>query len=254
MLSVTGGVTARAGDEARGFGSAGVTRKLGKAYVRASLTRFSAAVRQGDVVLPSTYTLGAISAGVTVGHWFGDAYGTLGTQHYDDIHSDLGRRPVQGSNHSGVIGTGIDGGYVAWLDPSWSLTPSVSLQYIRSRALGQQFGPMGPTEYQTTEAGLTGAATLRLDHWFGRDRRHDVSIHFSRFATSNQSAALGSGSRGELDITQQGARERDGWTEAGANATFCISSRLYLDTAASRTIGARSGDVSVASTGLRLLF
>lgn len=256
MLTASGGVMARDDDSLHGVGSVAISRRLGKGYIRATVTRFDYSIRQVDVRLPSTYTLGYISAGTTFGHWFVDGYSMAGSQHYEGVVGDLGKRSISGSTHSGVYGAGADFGYVKWLGKTWSLTPSLALNFVYSRALREQIGPMGPSEFETTEEGVTGSASLRLDHRFGHAGRHDVDLYVARYQTSNQSAALTSGTRGALFPDQQSGKCGDGWTEIGGGVSLLVgkSNRLYLDVAALRTIGAQSGDVTTATSGFRFLF
>lgn len=253
MIGASGGSSAREGDATRGYGSLALTRKLGTGYVRASVTRFGSAVVQVDVRLPSTYTIGFVSAGRTFGWWFVDGYGALGVQHYRPVVTDLGPRAVRGDTASAVWGAGADGGYVYWLDSRWALTPSASIQFIRSRALRERIGPAGPGEFETRETGATFGATLRLDRFFGHDRADSAGMRLTRYATDNASAALVSGTRGAAPGTQ-GASRSDGWTEAGANLTLRLRADLYLDGAMTRTFGAEAGDVTTTALGARLLF
>lgn len=254
MLGVTGGTVRRDGDATRPYGSIALTRRLKRSYVRASVTRFGAAVRQVDVTLPSTYTIGFLSAGTTFGHWFVDGYGSLGTQHYRPIKTAIGTREITGSRESGVQGAGGDAGYVIWLEPTWSLTPSISVQYIRSKALREQIGPTGPSEFETRETGATFGGTVRIDYFFGADRTSSGGLHLTRLQTTNASAALASGTRGALFPGMQSGRRADGWTELGGNATAKVRRNLYLDLSLSRTWGAEAGDLTTTALGARLLF
>lgn len=252
MLTASGGTISRDGDGTHADGTVAVTRKLGRGYVRASVVRFGASTTQGGDELPSTYTIGFLSGGAVFGRWFADGYIAGGVQHYGDLRTPFGRRPVSGAQSSGVLAGGVDGGYVVWLGRTWSLTPSASVQYVRSRALREQFGPDGPSEYETRETGTTVGATLRLDRWLGANRQHDLGLHVSALDASNASAALVSQS-GASSLTTD-ARAGDRWIEAGANGSLLVSRRLYLDVAAARTVGVRSGDVTTTSLGVRFLF
>lgn len=254
MLGVTGGTIRREGDATRAYGSVALTRRLERSYVRASVTRFGSTVRQVDVTLPSTYTIGFLSAGTTFGHWFVDGYGAIGTQRYRPINTAIGARSITGSRNSGVLGAGGDGGYVFWLGRAWSLSPSASVQYIRSKALREQIGPAGPSEYETRETGVTFGGTVRLDHFFGADRTNSAGVHLTRLQTTNASAALSSGTRGALFPGSQSGRGGDGWSEIGGNAAVEVRRNLYLDLTVSRTWGAEAGDLTTTGLGARLLF
>lgn len=254
MLGVSGGTIKRDDDDVRPYGAVALTRRLGHSYVRASLTRFGSAVRQVDVTLPSTYTIGFLAAGTTFGHWFIDGYGAIGTQHYRPIKTAIGDRAISGSRNSGVLGAGGDGGYVFWLGRTWSLTPSASVQYVRSKALREQIGPTGPSEYETRETGATFGGTVRADHFFSADRTSSIGVHLTRLQTTNASAALSSGTRGALYPGSQSGRGGDGWFEIGGNATLKVRRNLYLDAAVSRTTGAEAGDLTTTLLGARLLF
>jgi hypothetical protein len=153
-----------------------------------------------------------------------------------------------------VVGAGGDAGYARRLGRDWSLTPSASVQWIRSEAARGAIGPFGPEEYRTRETGVTVGATVRLDRWLGRDRTSGVGLHATRYATTNVSAALVSGTRGAALPAAPDARRSDGWTELGGNATARLSPTLYADVGLSRTVGAAFGDVTLTSVGLRVLF
>ncbi|MCY1647464.1 autotransporter outer membrane beta-barrel domain-containing protein [Caulobacter sp. SL161] len=254
MVTTTGGAFARDNDQAHSFGSLAVTRKIGRGYVSASVTRFGSAVRQVDVTLPSTYTIGFLSAGAVHGAWFYDGYVSLGRQHYKSVVTDLGERDVAGFSHSPVYGAGGDLGAVRWIGRSWSVTPSASLQWIKSRALRGQIGPRGGSEFETRETGVTLGAGLRVDKFFGASHGDSVSLRLTRFQTTNASAALSSGMRGAFNPSAQSGRTSDAWAEVGASATWRVDHRLYLDVGAVRTLGALGGDMTTGSAGARLLF
>lgn len=248
QAGLSGGMFDREGDAAHPFGSLFVSRRLGRGYVRATLTGFESAVAQVDVVLPSTYALATLSGGATFGRWFVDGYATAGRQHYRATRTPLGRRAVTAFGDSNVWGVGGDVGRLFYLGSHWALTPSVAINYIHSRALREQPGFAGPQQFETVEQGTTGSAALRLDRFFGADRQHDVGLTLLRVATSNQAAALGSGTRG------QSARSRDGWSEAELSAAWALSRSLRLDMAVRQSLGTSSGDTTTASAGLRVFF
>ena len=254
MLSATGGAMSRENDETRNYGSLAVTRKIGRGYVSASVTTFDSAVRQVDVTLPSSYTIGFLSAGATRGAWFYDGYVSWGRQHYKSLISDLGTRPIEGFDHSPVYGVGANVGYVKWMDPNWSLTPYASLQWIKSRALREQITAQGPREYETQEKGSTLGAGVRIDRFFGAARGHSASLRVTRFETSNASAALSSGVRGSADTVSNGGKQADGWTELGGSVAWRLTPRVYLDLGATKTSGALAGDMKTGSVGARVLF
>lgn len=254
MITVTGGGLARDGDQTHDYGSVALTRKLGRGYLSASLTRFDSAVRQVDVTLPSAYAIGFLSAGATRGPWFYDGYVSLGRQRYKPIITDLGERALTGSSHSPVYGAGVDLGYVKWAGPTLSVTPYASWQWIASRALREQVTAQGASEYETKERGSTLGVGVRIDRFFGPSRGHAVSLRVTRFETSNMSAALSSGVRGAIDPASQSGKRADGWTELGGAVTWRLNRRLYLDLGATRTAGALAGDMTTGSAGARVLF
>lgn len=254
MMSVTGGAMSQDSDEARSYGSIAVTRKLERAYVSASVTTFDSAVRQVDVTLPSTYTIGFLSAGATRGAWFYDGYVSLGRQRYKSLISDLGTRAIEGATHSPVYGAGADMGYVKWIGSTWSLTPYASLQWVKSRALRAQVTSDGASEYEVRERGATLGAGMRIDRFFGPSRGHDISLRLTRFETSNASAALSSGVRGAIDPASKSGKRADGWIELGGSVTWRVNRRVHLDFGGTRTVGALAGDMTTGSAGARLLF
>lgn len=254
MIGVSGGTISRDGDDTHADGTVSLTRRLGKDYVRLSAVRFGAAVDEGAAVQHSTYTIGFLSGGTVLGHWFVDGYAAAGIQHYGSLANPLGTQAITGSQSSGVYAGGIDGGYVKWLGSAWSLTPSLSAQYVRSQAIQYQPTPAGPQIGRINEDGITGGATLRLDRWLGADRQHDIGIYVSGLDSSNASAPLISGARGDQSPTMPGLRSSDAWLEAGANASVRLSKRLYLDVAGARTVGLKSGDVTTSSVGARIVF
>lgn len=227
---------------------------MSERYLSASLTRFDSAVRQVDVTLPSAYAIGFLSAGTTRGPWFYDGYVSLGRQRYKSVITDLGERALTGSSHSPVHGVGADLGYVKWANPTLSVTPYASWQWIRSRALREQVTAQGPSEYETTERGSTLGGGVRIDKFFGPSRGHVASLRITRFETSNVSAALSSGVRGAIDPASRSGKRADGWTELAGSVAWRLSRRVYLDLGATRTAGALAGDMTTGSVGARILF
>jgi hypothetical protein len=254
MITVTGGGMSRDADRIYEYGSLAATRKLGRSYLSASVTSFESAVRQVDVTLPSSYTIGFLSAGTARGSWFYDGYVALGRQHYKPVITDLGRRALKGSSHGPVHGAGVDLGYVKWVSPMVSVTPYASLQWIGSRALREQVTAQGASEYDTKERGSTLGVGLRVDRFFGPSRGHDISLRLTRFETNNVSAALSSGLHGAIDPASRSGRLADGWTELGGSVTWRVQRRVYLDFGATRTVGSLAGDMTTGSAGARLLF
>ena len=76
QAGLSGGMFDREGDSAHPFAALFLSRRLGRGYLRGTLTGFESAVAQVDVVLPSTYRLATLSGGATFGRWFADAYVT----------------------------------------------------------------------------------------------------------------------------------------------------------------------------------
>jgi hypothetical protein len=254
MLTANGGSLSQDGDATQAYGGVALTRRLGTAaYVRASVTRFGSAVRQFGTVLPSTYTLGFLSAGTTFGRWFVDGYGALGRQDHRHAEASPDARPMAVPGSSAVLGTGGDVGWLRRFDRNWSLAPSASVQFFRFRTL-HGAPPDAPGPFETRDTGTTFGGMLRLDRWLGPDRTSDIGLHVARFQATNASAALVSGARGGRLPDDGTSRGSEGWTEVGGNATAKLTPRLYLDGAASRTVGAASGDVTATSLGFRYLF
>ncbi len=105
IATLSAGVLARDGDAARPFGVAGLSRKLGRGYVRVAATGFETVVTQADVVLPSSFVLGSIGAGGVFGKWFVDGAASVGRQSYGAITTPFGTRAAQRSG-SAVYGNG----------------------------------------------------------------------------------------------------------------------------------------------------
>lgn len=250
IATLSSGVLDHDGDAARPFAVAGVSRKLGRYYVRVAATGFRSVVRQFDAALPSSFALGSIGAGATFGRWFVDASASAGRQFYGGIEMGGGTRSNQAGSGSGVYAAALDAGRFVALARRLYVTPSLAVQYAADRAPRIGFGPDGPIDYDTAEHAWTGSATVRLDRFFGGRDQHVAGVSISRVQTTDGAAALAaSPGGGPVAAGQSGLR--DGWFVAGASASFRLSPRLWLDAAGTRTTGARSGDYAVLSLGVR---
>ncbi len=254
MLTGAGGALKRDSDRTHTYEAVALTRKLGSAYISASITHFGADVRQIDVTLTSSYTIGYVAGGATFGPWFVDGYASLGDQHYGQIIAGAGKRDVNGPTHSGVRGVGGDVGYIKWFRDTWSVAPSASLQWIDSRALRGQVSSAGPSEYETRETGATFGAGARIDHVFGAERGNSIGFRYTHYVSTNASAALSSAARSALDPARQSGHRADGWEDLGGYTTLRLTRRVYLDLSVSRTLGALAGDMTTTALGGRVLF
>jgi hypothetical protein len=249
------GVSQRKGDAAQPYYAAGLSRRIGRGYVRAAVTSYRSVVRQADAVLPSRFTLGSVGFGGRFGQWFIDGYGSAGRQHYTGVTTALGVRESQVGSGSAVWGAGLSGGRYIRLSGRLYLTPSAALQYSANKALRQTIGPMGPQDVETDQRALTGSATVRLDRYFGKDDRHLAGVSITRVQSTNGATALASVAGGGPGPPTVDLRSvPDGWFVAGLSASLRLSRQLWIDTVATRTFDARSGTYSAASVGLRRTF
>jgi len=227
---------------------AGLSRKVGRGYVRAAATGFRSVVRQVDAVLPSTYTIGSVGAGGTLGRWFVDGYASAGRQRYGGVTTPLGTRPSQIGKGGGVYGAALSGGRFIALASRLYLAPSASLQFSANRALRSSLTSQGPVDYETSERAWTGSATMRVDRYFGRSNQHLAGLSISRVQTTNGVTVLAAGGAGSTTT----ASVADGWFVLGSSASVRVASRLWIDGSATRTATNRSGNFAVLSLGVRL--
>ena len=252
IATLSTGIIDRDGDTARTFVVGGLSRRVGRGYVRVAATEFRSAVRQMDAVLPSRYTIGSIGAGATLGRWFVDGYASIGTQHYGGVTTPLGTRDSQVGDGSGIYGGALSGGRFIALTRRLYLTPSAAVQYSASRALRSSVSDRGPLDYKTAERAWTGSATVRLDRYFGSSNQHLAGISFSRVQTTNGATVLTAD--GGPGIGSTTANLADGWFVAGTSGSIRVAPRLWLDGSATRTFTATSGNYVVGSLGVRIAF
>ncbi|WP_160146831.1 hypothetical protein [Sphingomonas carotinifaciens] len=252
IATVSAGVIDRDGDATRPFFVGGLSRRLGRGYVRVAATEFRSALRQIDAVLPSRYTIVSAGVGGTFGSWFVDAYGSIGRQKYGGVTTNLGTRESQVGDSSGIYGAAVSGGRFVALSRRLYLTPSAAIQYSASRALRSTISMQGPLDYETDERAWTGSATLRLDRYLGGSNQHLAGLSISRVQTSNGATALSAG--GGPGVSATTVSVADGWFILGSSAAIRVAPRLWLDGALNRTFGAQSGNYVVGSLGLRIGF
>ncbi|WP_160146766.1 hypothetical protein [Sphingomonas carotinifaciens] len=250
IATLTSGVITRDGDTAQPYVVAGLSRKIGRGYLRAAVTGFRSVVRQVDAVLPSTYAIASLGAGGTFGSWFVDGYVSGGRQRYGGVTTPLGTRASQIGQGSGVYGAALNGGRFVALSPRLYLTPSASLQFSTNRALRSSLTSLGPVDYETSERAWTGSATVRVDRYFGGANQHLAGLSVSRVQTTNGATLLAAGAMGGTTTTSVA----DGWFVLGSSASVRVAPRLWIDGSATRTITTRSGNFAVLSLGVRLGF
>ncbi|WP_093667058.1 autotransporter outer membrane beta-barrel domain-containing protein [Sphingomonas gellani] len=252
IATLSSGVLARDGDAVRPFVVAGLSRRMGRGYVRVAATGFRSVVRQVDAALPSDFVIGSVGAGGTFGRWFVDGYLSAGRQYYTGVTTPLGTRSAQVGSASSVYGAALSGGHFIKLSPRFYVTPNLAVQYGRSRALRSALTPAAPLDYETRERAWTGSATARVDRFFGSGNRHIVGVSLSRVQSSNGATVLSSGGMGGLPA--EATDVADAWFIAGASGSFQIAPRLWIDASASTTTGSRTGDYRSVSLGARLGF
>lgn len=248
IATLTTGAIARDDDTARPYLVAGLSRRIGRGYVRVAATGFRSVVRQVDAVLPSTYTIASVGAGGTFGRWFVDGYASAGRQRYGGVTTPLGTRPSQVGRGSGVHGVGLSGGRFVALTRRLYLTPSLSLQYSANRTLRSSLTPFGPVDHETRERAWTGGGTVRLDRYFGRSGAHLAGLSVSRVQTTNGATALAAGGIGGTLTTSVA----DGWFVLGSSASVRVAPGIWIDGSATRTLAARAGDFATLSFGVRI--
>lgn len=250
IASTSAGALILSGSDTEPFVAAGVSRKLGRGYVRVSAITYRSAFTPMPTVMPSRFTIGSISGGGTFGMWFVDGYASYGRQTYGHIRTPLGTRASEVGSGSPVMGAGLSGGRFIALGNRWWLTASLGVQVSQNRALRQRFVPFRLVDYETRERAITGTGTLRVDRYFGRESQHIAGFSISRVQTSNGTVSIA----GQPSAPTAAYSVPDGWTVAGASASFRLTPRLWLDAGVTRTIGAQSGNVTVPIIGLRVGF
>ncbi len=252
IANLSTGVLARDGEAARPFLVGGLSRRVGRGYVRVSATDFHSVVRQIDAVLPSRFVIASIGGGGTFGKWFVDGSASAGRQRYGGVTTALGTRSSEVGNGSGVYGAALNAGRFVAVMRRLYLTPSATIQYSGNKTLRAVLGPTGPQDYLTSERAWTGSASVRLDRFFGGSNQHLVGISISKVQTSNGAVVLAGSAAGGGILNDSATSVADGWYVAGASSSVRVTKQLWLDGAATRTIGARSGDVNIVSLGLRV--
>lgn len=250
MLGASGGLMVRSADDTQPFVAAGISRKIGRGYVRLSGTTYRSTFRQVDAVLPSRFAIGSVSAGGTFGLWFVDGYASYGRQTYDGVKTPLGIRERQVGSGSPVMGAGVSGGRFISLGHRWWLTATGGLQVSQNRALRQRLDTGRPVDYETREHAVTGSGTLRLDRYFGKSSQHIAGLSISRVQTSNGAVSIS----GRPGAATTPVSVPDGWAVIGASASFRMTPHLWLDSGVTRTIGAQAGNITVPVLGLRFGF
>jgi hypothetical protein len=252
---VSGGYAGRDGGPGGPFAIASLTRWLGRTYVRGAVTYYKSTLQQSDTALASDYLVGSASYGGNFNNWVFDVFGSYGRQYYGAIPTSTGSRA---SSHSGspYLAAGGDFGRVFTIAPRWYLTPTVAATYAYGRLLRPSPDLSYFSDFETGEPAWTGIATLRIDHALDPARNNYVGLAASYHVTSNGlSLVVREPDAAAADGFDLRSRHfADGWEELGASGSFKLTGQLWLDAAASRSFGARAGDSTTASLGLRLNF
>jgi hypothetical protein len=239
--------------------SLALTRQIGRGYVRGALMRYHGTLLQANTALPSDYLVGTIGAGGNFDNWVVDGWASYGRQDYGRISTDAGSRDSTGASGSDYYSIGGDFGRVIPLGPRWFATPTATVAYAHGRLLHPAPDGTGLVDLETEEPTWSSAATLRLDHAFGRDANQYVGLSLARAWTSN---ALSEVIVRNFHDVEYAARTgllparhiSDAWWEIGATANMRITDSLGIDLYATRSFDALAGNTTSAGISLRRSF
>ncbi|NBC35638.1 autotransporter outer membrane beta-barrel domain-containing protein [Novosphingobium sp. FSY-8] len=250
---VSGGYASRDDGPKGAFAVTGLTRQIGRYYVRAALTTYRSTAHQLDMALPSTYVVGTLGAGGNINNWVFDGWISYGRQIYGQIDTGQGTRASTNGTGAPYWAVGGDFGRILPLGRDWYLTPTVMVNYAYDRLLRPSPDLAYWADYQSREATVSGAATLRLDKRIGPDKQHLIGVAAGWHVSNNGLSILippEAGSGGAFDTRHY----TDGWAQIGANASLRLNARARLEGSVTRSIGAAAGDATSVSAGLRIAF
>ncbi|WP_395330790.1 autotransporter domain-containing protein [Novosphingobium sp. BL-8H] len=258
-LAAAAGISNRDDGPNGSWQSLALTRQIGRGYVRGSLMRYHGTLLQADTALPSDYLVGTIGAGGNFDNWVVDGWASYGWQDYGRISTDAGKRDSTGAKGSPYYSVGGDFGRVIPLGSRLFATPTMTLSYAHGRLLHPAPEEANVIDLETEEPTWSSAATLRIDHAFGREGKQYVGVSIARAWTSNAVSEPLVRSREEaIEAAMTGimpARHiEDGWWEIGATANMRITDKLGLDLYATRSFNALAGNTTSAGISLRRSF
>ncbi|MCB2047420.1 MAG: autotransporter outer membrane beta-barrel domain-containing protein [Novosphingobium sp.] len=252
VAGVSTGLYDRDGGPQSPYVTASITAYRGTAYERAAFTVYGSTLEQPDAALPSTYYLGSVGVGGNFDGWLVDAYASFGHQAYGLVETPVGRQRPTGSQGSGYFAAGLRVGRLLRPAPRLFVTPTIELQYARTRSLHHWFADGQPSDFEVPERALTGNLALRLDRAIGARNQHFIGVSFAHYESDNGLTALALDPENP-DIVKA-VKTADSWQQASVNGTFGLTSSLWLDLSAARTFGSVSGDSTSVSASLRLRF
>ena len=239
--------------------SLALTRQIGRGYVRGAMMRYHGTLLQANTALPSDYLVGTIGAGGNFDNWVVDGWASYGQQDYGRISTDAGSRNSTGASGSDYYSIGGDFGQVFPLGTRWFATPTATVSYAHGRLLHPAPDGTGLIDLETEEPTWSSAATLRIDHAFGRDANQYIGLSLARAWTSN---ALSEVIVRDYHDVEYAARTgllparhiSDAWWEVGVTANMRITDSLGIDLYATRSFDALAGNTTSAGISLRRSF
>ena len=255
-LSLSGGASLPDEGSSETFQQVGVTRAIGAGYVGLSGMRTDSA---GDGTLATVGSQAerlTLSAGVGLGRFSIDAYGTIGRRKFKPFVGPLGRLAVSGTGSEWSLG-----GSVAMSVPlaeHLSLSPYASIDVGSVETVRGLDLPSGPLTVSQRQKGTSGSAGVNLTRSFGPDDAHSFGANVAWSTSSNASAssAAGIGSRGarRTRALGQGATSGDSWFEYGVSASVQLGPVVSANFSATRTAGVLGGESTSVSGGLGFAF
>lgn len=258
-LAAAGGISNRDDGPNGSWQSLALTRQVGRGYLRGALMRYHGTLLQADTALPSDYLVGTFGAGGNFDNWVVDGWASYGWQDYGRISTDTGKRASTGAKGSPYYSLGGDFGRVLPLGRRLFATPTMTVSYAHGRLLHPAPEEAGVVDLETNEPTWNAAATMRIDHAFGKEGKQYVGLSIARAWTSNAVSEVLVRSRedaikAELTGIMPARHYDDGWWEVGATANMRITDSLSLDLYATRSFDALAGNTTSAGIALRRSF
>lgn len=252
-LSASGGLL-MSGDDGAPFGTVALSRDFGASFVRVSGSVFDSAADGRTGTLPSTFYLGTLTAGTSIGALSLDMRGSIGTRRFSALTVARPGATIEVDRTSGVYALGGNATYDIAIGKGWFVSPALTVDYSSTRTVGEVVVGERSRITESEQDGVSASLGGAVQRVYGPASRNSFGVTADYVVTSNNAASVTTLGSTAAPRPVEGEGVSDAWAELGVTASFALTPRLSLDLAGVHSFGARAGDAGAVSTGLRLRF